>query len=81
MEPIHKFEQTKQDNMTIYQGVDLYVQNLDDHWEDEHLRKEFSCFGTITSTIMMMTEVGRSKDLVFVSTDEWVYLMMQPPKH
>lgn len=33
----------------IYQGVNLYVKNLDDGLDDERLRKEFSPFGTITS--------------------------------
>jgi RNA recognition motif-containing protein len=32
-----------------YQGVNLYVKNLDDNIDDERLRKEFSQFGTITS--------------------------------
>ena len=49
MELKHKFEQMKQDRITRYQGVNLYVKNLDDGVDDEHLRKEFSPFGTITS--------------------------------
>uniref|UniRef100_A0A8C0P059 Poly(A) binding protein cytoplasmic 1 n=1 Tax=Canis lupus familiaris TaxID=9615 RepID=A0A8C0P059_CANLF len=44
-----KFEQMKQDRITRYQGVNLYVKNLDDGIDDERLRKEFSPFGTITS--------------------------------
>ncbi|XP_016404245.1 polyadenylate-binding protein 1-like [Sinocyclocheilus rhinocerous] len=44
-----KFEQMKQDRMTRYQGVNLYVKNLDDGLDDERLRKEFAPFGTITS--------------------------------
>ena len=32
-----------------YQGVNLYVKNLDECIEDEHLRNAFSQFGTITS--------------------------------
>lgn len=35
--------------MNRYQGVNLYVKNLDDTIDDERLRKEFSVFGTITS--------------------------------
>lgn len=35
--------------MNRYQGVNLYVKNLDDTIDDERLRKEFSQFGTITS--------------------------------
>uniref|UniRef100_A0AAQ5ZDS3 Polyadenylate-binding protein n=1 Tax=Amphiprion ocellaris TaxID=80972 RepID=A0AAQ5ZDS3_AMPOC len=60
-----KFEQMKQDRMTRYQGVNLYVKNLDDGIEDERLRKEFSPFGTITSAKVMM-EGGRSKGFGFV---------------
>lgn len=36
-------------SLSIYQGVNLYVKNLDDGLDDERLRKEFSPFGTITS--------------------------------
>uniref|UniRef100_A0A671K6E7 Polyadenylate-binding protein 1-like n=1 Tax=Sinocyclocheilus anshuiensis TaxID=1608454 RepID=A0A671K6E7_9TELE len=60
-----KFEQMKQDRMTRYQGVNLYVKNLDDGLDDEHLRKEFSPFGTITSAKVMM-DGGRSKGFGFV---------------
>ncbi|KAM6453711.1 polyadenylate-binding protein 1-like isoform 3-T6 [Liasis olivaceus] len=44
-----KFEQIKQERMSRYQGVNLYVKNLDDGIDDEQLRKEFSPYGTITS--------------------------------
>uniref|UniRef100_A0A1A8FWF0 Polyadenylate-binding protein n=2 Tax=Nothobranchius korthausae TaxID=1143690 RepID=A0A1A8FWF0_9TELE len=60
-----KFEQMKQDRMTRYQGVNLYVKNLDDGIDDERLRKEFSPFGTITSA-KVMTEGGHSKGFGFV---------------
>uniref|UniRef100_A0A4W3IS22 Polyadenylate-binding protein n=1 Tax=Callorhinchus milii TaxID=7868 RepID=A0A4W3IS22_CALMI len=60
-----KFEQMKQDRITRYQGVNLYVKNLDDGIDDERLRKEFSPFGTITSAKVMM-EHGRSKGFGFV---------------
>uniref|UniRef100_A0A4W4HP48 Polyadenylate-binding protein n=1 Tax=Electrophorus electricus TaxID=8005 RepID=A0A4W4HP48_ELEEL len=60
-----KFEQMKQDRMTRYQGVNLYVKNLDDGIDDERLRKEFSPFGTITSAKVMM-DGGRSKGFGFV---------------
>uniref|UniRef100_A0A8C3WXJ9 Polyadenylate-binding protein n=1 Tax=Catagonus wagneri TaxID=51154 RepID=A0A8C3WXJ9_9CETA len=60
-----KFEQMKQDRITRYQGVNLYVKNLDDGIDDERLRKEFSPFGTITSANVMM-EGGRSKGFGFV---------------
>ncbi|KAK1783939.1 hypothetical protein P4O66_004648, partial [Electrophorus voltai] len=60
-----KFEQMKQDGTTRYQGVNLYVKNLDDSLDDERLRIEFSLFGTITSA-KVMTEGGRSKGFGFV---------------
>ncbi|XP_074133325.1 polyadenylate-binding protein 1-like [Sminthopsis crassicaudata] len=59
------FEQIKQDRNTRYQGVNLYVKNLDDTIDDERLRKEFSPFGTITSAKVMM-EGGRSRGFGFV---------------
>lgn len=33
----------------MFQGVNLYIKNLDDTIDDEKLRKEFSPFGSITS--------------------------------
>lgn len=44
-----KFEKIKLERINRYQGVNLYVKNLDDGVDDERLRKEFSQFGTITS--------------------------------
>ncbi len=44
-----KFEQLKMERLNRYQGVNLYVKNLDDSIDDERLRKEFTPFGTITS--------------------------------
>ncbi|XP_043830572.1 polyadenylate-binding protein 1-like [Dromiciops gliroides] len=60
-----RFEQMKQDRITRYQGVNLYVKNLIDNIDDERLRKEFSRFGAITSAKVMM-EGGRSKGFGFV---------------
>uniref|UniRef100_A0A8C0U8G8 Polyadenylate-binding protein n=1 Tax=Cyanistes caeruleus TaxID=156563 RepID=A0A8C0U8G8_CYACU len=60
-----KFEQMKQERVNRYQGVNLYVKNLDDGIDDERLRKEFSPYGTITSA-KVMTESGRSKGFGFV---------------
>ncbi|XP_005392517.1 PREDICTED: polyadenylate-binding protein 1-like isoform X4 [Chinchilla lanigera] len=44
-----RFEQLKQDRQTRYQGVNLYVKNLDDSISDEKLRTVFSPYGVITS--------------------------------
>jgi len=60
-----KFEQLKIERMNRYQGVNLYVKNLDDTINDESLRKEFQPYGTITSA-KVMTEDGRSKGFGFV---------------
>ncbi|KGL79283.1 Embryonic polyadenylate-binding protein, partial [Tinamus guttatus] len=60
-----KFEQMKQERVSRYQGVNLYVKNLDDGIDDERLRKEFSPYGTITSA-KVMTEGGHSKGFGFV---------------
>ncbi|XP_071374569.1 polyadenylate-binding protein 1-like isoform X2 [Centroberyx affinis] len=60
-----KFDQIKQDRIQRYQGVNLYVKNLDDGIEDERLRKEFAPYGTITSA-KVMTDAGQSKGFGFV---------------
>lgn len=67
-----KFERMKLERINRYQGVNLYVKNLDDNIDDERLRKEFSQFGTITSAKVMSEahsktgEPGRSKGFGFV---------------
>jgi polyadenylate-binding protein len=55
----------RQERMNKYQGVNLYIKNLDDTIDDERLRKEFSKFGTITSA-KIMSENGRSRGFGFV---------------
>merc|ERR1711976_558896 len=60
-----KFEQLKLDRLNKYQGVNLYVKNLDDTIDDERLRKEFAPHGTITSA-KVMSENGVSKGFGFV---------------
>merc|ERR1712213_82254 len=60
-----KFDALKQERMQRYQGVNLYVKNLDDTVDDDRLRKEFAPFGTITSA-KVMNEDGRSKGFGFV---------------
>ncbi|KAL1021551.1 hypothetical protein UPYG_G00014700 [Umbra pygmaea] len=60
-----KFELIKQERIQRYQGVNLYVKNLDDGLDDEKLRKEFAPYGTITSA-KVMTDGGHSKGFGFV---------------
>lgn len=44
-----RFERLKMERINRYQGVNLYVKNLDDNIDDERLRKEFAQYGNITS--------------------------------
>jgi polyadenylate-binding protein len=55
----------RQERMNKYQGVNLYIKNLDDTINDERLRAEFAKFGTITSA-KVMTDGSRSKGFGFV---------------
>ena len=41
--------QARQERIAKYQGMNLYVKNLDDTVDDDTLRTEFTPFGTITS--------------------------------
>ncbi|KAH7429964.1 hypothetical protein KP509_09G075600 [Ceratopteris richardii] len=50
-----------------YQGVNLYLKNLDDAIDDEKLRDLFSKFGTITSCKVMRDPQGQSKGSGFVA--------------
>ena len=61
-----KFDQLKMERHIKYQGVNLYVKNLDDTIDDDRLRKEFTPYGTITSARVMHDEEGRSKLFGFV---------------
>jgi polyadenylate-binding protein len=60
------YEQAKMEKMSKYQGVNLYVKNLDDDWDDEKLRSEFEPFGTITSAKIMRDDKSISKGFGFV---------------
>ncbi len=44
-----KHESLKMERIQRYQGVNLYVKNLDDTFDDEQLRQEFAKYGNITS--------------------------------
>nr|XP_022904259.1 polyadenylate-binding protein 4-like [Onthophagus taurus] len=59
------YEQLKLERYNRYQGVNLFIKNLDDDIDDNRLRKEFMQYGTITSA-KVMTEDGRSKGFGFV---------------
>lgn len=61
----NKFEQMKLERMNRYQGVNLYVKNLDDTIDDERLRKEFAPYGTITSAKVSCDQSFTSCDQSF----------------
>jgi polyadenylate-binding protein len=61
-----KFEALRQEQMMKYQGVNLYIKNLDDDVDDDKLRGIFDQFGTITSCKVMRDGKGNSKGFGFV---------------
>lgn len=62
-----KFEAEKMDRISKFQGVNLYVKNLDDSVTDDMLRDEFAVMGTITSArVMKDLKDGRSRGFGFV---------------
>lgn len=60
------YEQAKMEKLSKYQGVNLYIKNLDDDMDDEKLRTEFEPYGTITSYKIMRDEKGTSKGFGFI---------------
>ncbi|GJE87159.1 polyadenylate-binding protein [Phanerochaete sordida] len=60
------YEQAKMEKLSKYQGVNLYIKNLDDEIDDERLRAEFEPYGAITSAKVMRDEKGSSKGFGFV---------------
>lgn len=60
-----RHEIMKMERLNKYQGVNLFIKNLDDTVDDEKLRQQFAEFGTITSAKVMVEE-GRSKGFGFV---------------
>lgn len=61
-----RFEQIKLDRLNQYQGLNLYIKNLDDSIDDEKLKAEFASFGTITSSKVMRDEKLNSRGFGFV---------------
>ncbi|GAA5899601.1 hypothetical protein JCM5296_006955 [Sporobolomyces johnsonii] len=60
------YEQKKYEQTLKYQGVNLYVKNLDDDVDEDKLRAEFEPFGQITSCKIMSDDKGASKGFGFV---------------
>jgi polyadenylate-binding protein len=61
-----KLEAKRAELQAKYQGVNLYVKNLDDDVDDEKIRTEFSPYGTIASAKVMTDAKGHSKGFGFV---------------
>jgi polyadenylate-binding protein len=62
-----KYAAMKKERLNKYQGVNVYVKNLDDEIDDEFLNTEFAAYGTITSAKVMRDEQsGVSKGFGFV---------------
>ncbi|KAK9478758.1 hypothetical protein V1514DRAFT_330322 [Lipomyces japonicus] len=61
-----QYEAARLEKISKYQGVNLYIKNLDDEVDDDKLREEFSEHGTITSAKVMRDESGKSKGFGFV---------------
>ncbi|KJZ76936.1 Polyadenylate-binding protein and nuclear [Hirsutella minnesotensis 3608] len=52
------YEAARMEKASKYQGVNLYIKNLDDDIDDEKLRQMFSEFGPITSAKVMRESPG-----------------------
>ncbi|CCH61913.1 hypothetical protein TBLA_0F03780 [Henningerozyma blattae CBS 6284] len=61
-----QYQASKLEKLAKYQGINLFIKNLDDSIDDEKLKEEFAPFGTITSARVMRTENGKSKGFGFV---------------
>ncbi|TYI39493.1 hypothetical protein ES332_A02G102500v1 [Gossypium tomentosum] len=62
-----RFEQNMKEASDKFQGLNLYIKNLDDSIGDEKLKKMFSEFGNMTSCKVMRDPSGISKGSGFVA--------------
>ncbi|XP_058081705.1 polyadenylate-binding protein 8-like isoform X3 [Magnolia sinica] len=67
MELKGRFDQSMKEVADKFQGVNLYLKNLDDSIGDDKLRELFSEFGTITSCKVMRDPNGVSRGSGFVA--------------
>lgn len=61
-----KREKAKMAQLVKYQGMCLYIKNLEDSIDDMKLRAAFEPFGTITSVKVMLDDNRKSKGFGFV---------------
>lgn len=61
-----QFETLKMERNQKYQGVNLYVKNLDEQVDEVRLKEEFMPFGQLSSIKLMVDENGRSRGFGFV---------------
>merc|ERR1719183_904884 len=61
-----KFDKIKQERINKYQGVNLYVKNLDETLPDDVFRTAFEEYGNITSCKVMRDDKGMGKGFGFV---------------
>ncbi|KAJ2980653.1 hypothetical protein NUW58_g6887 [Xylaria curta] len=72
------YEAARQEKANKYQGVNLYIKNLDDEVDDDRLRQMFSEYGPITSAKVMRDSIpegeedkeGKDKENQKESSDE-----------
>ncbi|PWN39102.1 polyadenylate binding protein [Ceraceosorus guamensis] len=60
------YEAAKNEKLSKFQGVNLYLKNIPEDFDDERLREEFAPFGTITSCKIMRAPSGVSRGFGFV---------------
>lgn len=67
-----KLDQLRGEKISKFQGMNLYVKNIDDKVTDEAFREIFAAHGTITSAKIMREENGDSKGFGYIcySTQE-----------
>ncbi len=65
--PPLRYEELRQERIAKYQGMNLYVKNLQDEVDDDMLRELFTPYGTITSCkVMKDDKASKSKGFGFV---------------
>ncbi|TPX36627.1 hypothetical protein SmJEL517_g01134 [Synchytrium microbalum] len=65
-----QYERAREEKLNKYQGVNLYIKNLDESIDDEKLRAEFGVYGTITSAKVMREEKPAIGDMPATSVSK-----------